>query len=239
MAIYEYKLSLVMSAYNEGEHIYENLLTTEKCIAKFCDSFEIVCVNDGSKDNTKAELFRAEADCSCVKAVSYDKNAGKGHAIRTGVENTSGEYIAFLDSDLDISPNHLKRYLEEIQRKKADIAIGSKMHPESVLHYPLSRKIISIGYYLVLVVLFRLKIHDTQTGIKLFKSELLKDIIGDVTTSGFAYDIEVLALANEKGAHIIEMPVTINFTREAGFSRIGVKDIVKVFSDTMRIRKKS
>lgn len=238
MSIYGYKLSIVMPAYNEGGHIYDNLVATEKCISQFCDSFEIVCVNDGSKDDTKSELLRAEVDCSHVKAVSYDENVGKGHAIRTGVQSASGEYIAFLDSDLDISPMHLKSFLEKIQLQNADIAIGSKMHPESVLHYPLSRKIMSMGYYIMLVVLFRLKIHDTQTGVKLFKAELLKQIIGDVTTRGFAYDIEVLALANEKGAKIIEMPVTINFTREAGFSRIGVGDIVKVFSDTMKIRKK-
>lgn len=235
---YEKKMSIIMPAYNEGENIYHNLLETEKIVSGFCDSFEIVCVNDGSKDNTKEEILRAEQECMHVVCVTYDDNMGKGHAIKAGVSRAEGEYIAFLDADLDLSPRHLESFLKEIQRQEADIAIGSKMHPDSVLDYPLSRKIVSRGYYCILLVLFRLNVHDTQTGIKLFQAELLKSIIVDVQTSGFAYDIEILAMANELGAKIIEMPVTIQFTREKGFSRIKLKDIITVFTDTMKIRGK-
>lgn len=235
---YKNKLSIVMPAYNEGENIYQNLLKTVAIVQAFCDSFEIICVNDGSKDNTKEEIQRAEQNSDYITCVSYDQNRGKGYAIKTGVSYAKGEYIAFLDADLDLSPEHLSSFLKEIQEQEADIAIGSKMHRDSVLDYPLSRKIISRGYYLILVVLFRLKVHDTQTGIKLFQAELLKKIIDNITTSGFAYDIEILAMANEMGAKIIEMPVTIHFTREKGFSRIKVRDIIAVFTDTMKIKKK-
>lgn len=235
---YRKKMSVIMPAYNEGEHIKQNLLKTAEIIAGFCDSFEIICVNDGSKDNTKEEIEQAEQNSQSVISISYEENKGKGHAIKTGVQQAEGEYIAFLDADLDLAPEHLNAFLAEIQKKNADIAIGSKMHPDSVLDYPLSRKIISRGYYLILLVLFRLKVHDTQTGIKLFRADLLKQIIEDVTTSGFAYDIEILAMANELGAKIIEMPVSIHFTREKGFSRIKLKDIITVFIDTLEIRRK-
>ena len=78
-------LSVVMPAYNEGEHIYNNLLETDRIISGFCDSFEIVCVDDGSSDNTKTEIERAANECSRIRMISYTPNGGKGHAIKTGV----------------------------------------------------------------------------------------------------------------------------------------------------------
>ena len=86
-------------------------------------------------------------------------------------------------------------------------------------------------------ILFHLNTHDTQTGVKVFKGELIKKVIKDVTTSGFAFDIEILAIASLYDAKIIEMPVTINFTRDKGFSRIGIADVIKVFRDTIYIKK--
>jgi len=231
-------LSVVMPAYNEGEHIYKNLLETDRIISSFCDDFEIVCVNDGSRDNTKEEMERAKAECDRISIVSYEPNGGKGNAIKQGVAAAKGENIAFLDSDLDLSPDHFEDFLSHMQSEKADIVIGSKMHKESQLDYPPLRKFISFGYYVMLRVLFHLKVHDTQTGIKLFKADLLKGIVKDVMTKGFAYDIEILAVANELGAKIIERPIRLVFTREAGFSRIKFSDIWQVFKDTFKIRKK-
>ena len=231
-------LSIVMPAYNEGEHIYKNLLETDRIVSTFCDDFEIVCVNDGSKDATHEEMERAAKDCPRVHVVSYTPNAGKGNAIRRGVEAATGDKIAFLDSDLDLSPDHFQDFLLHMDQENADVVIGSKMHKESQLEYPAMRKFISFGYYVMLRVLFRLKVHDTQTGIKLFRAEIIKKIIPDIITKGFAYDIEILAMANEMGAKIIERPIRLVFTRKGGFSRISMGDIWKVFKDTFTIKKK-
>ena len=217
---YSMHLSIVMPAYNEG------------------DSFEIVCVNDGSKDNTHEEMERAKAECDRITIVSYTPNGGKGNAIKEGVKAAQGDRIAFLDSDLDLSPDHFEDFLKHMDSENADVVIGSKMHKESQLDYPPLRKFISFGYYVMLRVLFHLKVHDTQTGIKLFSAKILKTIIPDVMTKGFAYDIEILAVANEMGAKIIERPIRLVFTRSGGFSRIRFSDIWLVFKDTFKIRKK-
>ena len=230
--------SIVMPAYNEGAHIYENLLKTNEIVSSFCNDFEIVCVNDGSKDNTEAEIKRASEECPNIRMISYTPNGGKGHAIKTGVLAAKGECIGFLDSDLDLSPDHFKDFLEHMDQEKADVVIGSKMHKESQLEYPFIRKFVSFGYYVMLRVLFHLKVHDTQTGVKVYRGDLLKKIVPDVITKGFAYDIELLAVANEMGAKIIERPIRLVFTREGGFSRIRFKDIWLVFKDTFKIKKK-
>lgn len=231
------ELSVVVPAYNEGEGICENLLKIAEEMDTLKVRYEIICVNDGSTDNTYAELMRAAKQKPSIRPVTYEPNGGKGKAVKTGINEAQGEYIAFLDADLDIAPSHIGRYLAIMKCENADIAIGSKMHPESVLDYPFTRKVISVGYYIILKLLFHLNTHDTQTGVKVFKGELIKRVIGDVTTSGFAFDIEILAIAALYDARIIELPVTINFTRKNGFSRIGLKDIIKVFGDTISIKR--
>lgn len=232
-------LCVVMPAYNEGKHIKDNLLTASKLISSFINNYQIIAVNDGSSDDTLEGMRLAASLDSHIKPVSYSQNKGKGHAISTGVKHADAEYIAFLDSDLELSPLMLRYFLRSLLATKADIAIGSKLHKKSKLNYPLSRKILSMGYYLMLKVLFKLKIKDTQTGIKLFKADVIKPICSKITTSGFAYDIEILAIATKKGYKIIEMPIELNYSRTRGNrSTISIKKIFDVFSDTLKIKKR-
>lgn len=229
------KLSVVMPAYNEGGNIYNNLKAASACLQGFCTDYELVVVNDGSKDMTKDEINRAASEDDHIKSVSYEKNQGKGNAIREGVRGATGDLIAFLDADLDISPSHLERYMKELESQSADIVIGSKMHSQSQLEYPASRRFVSFCYYLILKNLFHLRVKDTQTGIKLFRAEVIKNIIGMVKTSGYAYDIEILAIAARFGYKIIEQPVTLKFTRKEAFGRIRLKDILRMAKDTLSI----
>lgn len=229
------KLSVVLPAYNEGERIYENLKTVSSCLQEFCENYELVAVNDGSRDNTLEEISRAADDDEHIQLVTYEQNRGKGNAIKAGVYAATGDYIAFLDADLDISPSHLKGYLEEMEKQSADIVIGSKMHKESQLEYPALRRFVSICYFIVLKLLFRLNVKDTQTGIKLFRSEVIKNIIGMIRTSGYAYDIEILAVAARFGYRIIEQPITLKYTRQNSFGRIRFGDILRMAKDTLSI----
>lgn len=229
------RLSVVMPAYNEGKNIYHNIERVRTAVEKFADDYEIIVVNDGSSDHTKDEVLRAQKESSRVRLVSYRKNRGKGGAIKKGVAEACGEYIAFLDADLDLPPEQLEKYLEQLKNNRADVVIGSKMHKDSELDYPLVRRIISFGYYSMLKILFHLNVKDTQTGIKMFRAEALKSIIGLVKTKGFAYDIEILVALNCRKYRIMEMPVKLVFGRENGMGRIKFKDILQVFSDTWKI----
>lgn len=233
-------LSVVMPAYNEGSHIYGNLLQTSRELAVFATNYEIILVNDGSLDNTGEEAGRAASEDSHIRVISYEPNRGKGAAIKEGILNAMGEYIAFCDADLDLSPSQLQSFLYELEKQDADIAIGSKMHRDSRVDYPVLRKIMSLGYYTLLRMLFQLHTKDTQTGLKLFRGDTIKPIMEHIETNGYAFDIEILATAARHDKKIIEMPVEVVFSRKedhAG-SRIRIGDILKMFSDTLAIRKK-
>lgn len=233
-------LSVVMPAYNEGSHIYDNLLQTSTELSVFATNYEIILVNDGSLDNTVEEARRAAIEDTHIRVISYKPNRGKGGAIREGILNAIGEYVAFCDADLDLSPSQLRGFLYELEEQDADIAIGSKMHRDSKLDYPLFRKIMSLGYYVLLRMLFKLHTKDTQTGLKLFRGDTIKPIIEHIETSGYAFDIEILATATNLDKKIIEMPVEIVFSRkkESAGSRIHITDILKMFSDTLAIWKR-
>lgn len=229
------KMSVIMPAYNESKLIYNSVMTTLDVVSKFVSDVEIVAVNDGSKDNTKEEIERAAAKDSRIKLVSSDKNRGKGNAIISGVAHATGEYIAFLDADLELHPDQLESYLEKMLSDNVEVVIGCKLHKDSKIKYPLKRKIISMGYYCMLLVLFHLKVKDTQTGIKLFKASALKPVAHLIRTSGFAYDIELLVALHRRGNKIAQMPVKLVHVREKTENRIGIKDILKVFKDTWSI----
>ncbi len=229
------KLSVIMPAYNESRLIYESIMTTLEVVSGFVSEVEIVAVNDGSKDNTKEEIQRAQIADSRVKLVSSEKNRGKGNAIISGVAHATGDYIAFLDSDLELHPSQLEGYLQKMCTDNVDVVIGCKFHRDSQLKYPLKRRIISMGYFCMLFVLFHLKVKDTQTGIKLFKSSALKPVAHLIRTSGFAYDIELLVALHRRGHKIAQMPVKVVYVRQKTERRIVFKDIVRVFKDTWAI----
>lgn len=228
-------MSLVMPCFNEGKEIYKNIMNTVKIISQFVPHYEIICVNDGSSDNTLEELRRAENVDKHVKVATYEQNKGKGNALVLGTSLASGEYVAFIDSDLELSPKHLSNFLEIMKDSDADIVIGSKMHRDSQINYPLHRRIMSLTYFIILKILFRLNVKDTQTGLKLFKGTVVKEIMPLLLVKKFAYDIELLAVANYRGYKIVDAPITLEFSRGNHMGRIRLKDIFYMLKDTLAI----
>lgn len=229
------KLSVVMPAYNEEELIYKSIMTTISVLSGFVKDFEIVAVNDGSTDATRDEIKRAMKRDGRVRLVTSEKNRGKGTAIISGVTESEGKYIAFLDADLELHPSQLEGYLKKMLDVGADVVIGCKFHKDSQLEYPLIRKIISKGYYVMLLLLFHLNVKDTQTGLKVFRAEAIRPVAHLIRTSGFAYDIELLVALNKRGFKIVQMPVRVVYVRGKDARRIGFKDILSAFKDTWAI----
>lgn len=228
-------VSIIMPGYNEGKNIYPNLVEADRV---FCDNFEdyeIIFVNDGSRDNTLEMALKAERSCSNVRVINCPENHGKGNALREGTAAAKGKWIVFMDSDLDLPPSQLPRFFEILFEKDADVVIGSKMHPESVSNYPLARKIVSFGYYVFLLVLFRLNTHDTQTGLKLFKADVIKPVMKRILVKRFAFDIEVLSIINHRGYKIAESPIILDFSKGLRWGRIQFKDIRDIVVDTLAI----
>jgi len=143
MELYKGKISVIMPAYNESGHIYKNIIETCGVFAKTKRDFEVIVVDDGSTDSTYTEAKRAESTADNVKVVHYSMNNGKGNALKEGFKHAKGDYVVFLDSDLDLHPQQLHRLFRVIRNNRADVVIGSKHHPKSELQCPMMRKVIS------------------------------------------------------------------------------------------------
>jgi glycosyltransferase involved in cell wall biosynthesis len=231
-------LSVVIPAYNEADRIAETIRVTVQELRKLGCSYELVIVDDGSEDHThhfarEVATEHTEAGCGEVHVVTYDRNGGKGHAVRFGAAHTRGTFVAFLDADLELHPRLLARLLRIQEETKADIVIGSKRHPESVIDYPSERKLYSVIYSLTCRMLFGLPVRDTQTGIKVLRGTFAREVLPLLTVNRFAFDLEMLVVAHYLGLQIAEAPVALTFNRP--FGRIGMKDIWGVCTDTMAV----
>jgi glycosyltransferase involved in cell wall biosynthesis len=227
-------LSILMPAYNEARSIAENVCETVDTMRALGIQFEIVVIDDGSLDGTHTaaiEALRAWPDL--VRVVRCRRNRGKGNALICGTSYSKGEYVAFLDADMDLHPEQLENFFEVMKAKDADVVIGSKFHPDSKVEYPRLRRIYSFFYFMLVRLLFGLPVRDTQTGIKLFKREVLERVLPRVLVKRFAFDIELLANAHHFGYRVVEAPVEVNFTRVC--SRLRLPAVWNVFVDTLAI----
>jgi glycosyltransferase involved in cell wall biosynthesis len=226
-------ISVVMPAYNEAPHILDNLREVVLAVAQDYD-YEIIVVDDGSQDLTYHEALKFVApDPARVRVVRYDENLGKGNALMCGTWFARGDYVVFLDADMDLHPSQLPNFFAIMDRTGADVVIGSKRHPESKVDYPFIRRIYSAVYYTIIRLMFGLPIEDSQTGLKIFRSEVLQRVLPRILVKRFAFDIEVLANAHRLGYSIADGPVTLQFRRTVG--RIRIKDVLNILTDTLAI----
>ncbi|MDX9714926.1 MAG: glycosyltransferase family 2 protein [Dissulfurispiraceae bacterium] len=228
------ELSIIMPAYNEGRVICDNLLEVDKVIGKDISDFEIVVVDDGSTDNTYEQAAQAAAGHGRIRLVRLNRNCGKGEAFKAGFSASSGAFVALLDADLDLPPGQLVPMLCRLKNENADIIIGSKYHPDARIRYPFTRKLMSRCYALLNRTLFGLSLSDTQSGIKIFKREVLDAVLPLVKTSGYAFDIEILTTAFEKNALIMEHPVVLEY-RSKKHSPMPLKMAKDLLADTLRV----
>jgi glycosyltransferase involved in cell wall biosynthesis len=228
------KLSILIPAYNEDERIVDNLKETCRIFKEAGWKFEIIVVDDGSRDQTLKHLKQAAKQFPQIKVKRHFRNFGKGRTLKFATRFATGEYIAFLDADLELHPRQIFDFFKIMEKTKADVVVGSKWHPDSVMNYPPTRGIISRIYYFGVKLLFGLPIRDTQTGLKLFKANVLKEIFPLVLVKKYAFDLEILVNVKRRGYRMAEAPVEVLFRRNK-LGRIGWRDLYKTMLDTLAI----
>lgn len=188
-----------------------NLRILEEELAQYFDNYEIIVVSDGSRDNTYMAAQSYESDK--VKIFHYQENIGKGFALKYGFSKSIGDYVIFIDGGLELHPQDIKVFLGLMDIYGADMIIGSKRHPQSDVNYPLHRRILSRIYQLLIRLLLKVNVKDTQVGLKLFRRNVLADTLPRVLVKKYAFDLELLVVANHLGySKIIEAPIRLDFS---------------------------
>ncbi|MFH1457932.1 MAG: glycosyltransferase [Candidatus Omnitrophota bacterium] len=228
------KVSVIMPAFNEGNRIQQSIRETAGVFSSAGCTWELIVMDDGSSDDTfeKANaLLKEYPENLMVK--KNPMNLGKGRALKKAIHYVKGEYVVFLDADMDLHPLQIETLFDMMQLNNSDIVIGSKLHPNSKVDYPLWRKLMSFVYYCLVKFLFNLPCHDTQTGLKVFRAEVLHRVFPRLLVKQFAFDLELLVNAHHLGYKISEAPIVLNSQRYHG--RIGFQSAYSTFLDTLAI----
>lgn len=213
-------LSLIIPVYRQEKTIAGNIRLILAALEGLHIRYEVIVVVDGI-DEDKSFQNAKKVQSNNIKVVGYKTNHGKGYAVRFGIAKSKGSIIGFIDSGGDINTEGLSMLLVHMDWYNADIIVGSKRHPASKVQYPFFRKILSFGYQVIVKSFFGLNIRDSQAGIKLYKRIVLEDVLPRLIVKQFAFDIEILAVANHLGyKRIYEAPIELDFT---GVSSIATK----------------
>ena len=198
-------VSVVLPAYQLGSVIAANVERVASILAPF--SAEIIVVDDGSTDQTRSEALRATASISGASVLSHPVNRGKGQALFTGARAAKGDLIVFLDADLDLPPEQVPDLLAGMG--ETDVLVGAKRDSMAAGRYPLIRRLLSRMFSLATVGLFRLTVTETQTGLKIFRRDVLELVIPQMRIDGYAYDLEMLVRAQRAGFKLTQTPVEL------------------------------
>lgn len=203
-------ISVIVPAFRQENTIAKDLRRIKEVLDKLRYPSELIVVVDGKIDGTFQEASKFAAQETQVKVIGYEHNRGKGYAVRFGMAESKGDVVGFIDAGMDLNPEGLFMLLEHFQWYGADVIVGSKRHPVSKVFYPWQRKILSIGYQILVWLLFGLKIRDTQVGMKFFRRQVLEKVLPRLLVKHYAFDVEMLAVANHLGfKRIYEAPVEI------------------------------
>ncbi len=213
------RLSVIMPLFNLEETVVGNIRETAELFEKHAVRAELLPVDDGSSDATAAKLKELSSSLYenvSIKPVILERNGGKGAALRAGFAASSGDFVMLLDGDLDINPKQTAEFFMEMSRNNADVVVGSKRHRRSIVQYPWHRRIVSWAYFTLVRLFVGLKVTDTQTGMKLFRREILADALSRMLVKTYAFDLELLSIAADRGAKIVDAPVVIRFGDKFG-----------------------
>lgn len=230
-------ISVVVPAYNEEGRLGNTLPIMYAYLKEHFSWFELLVVDDGSTDRTPAIVHEFARQHPEVRLLSYQPNRGKGHAVRTGVLQSQGEWVLFSDADLATPIEELPNLAAKL-REGYDIAIASRAvrGAQLVVRQPWYREFAGRSFNLMVQLLAVPGIHDTQCGFKLFRQDAAREIFSRCEENGFSFDIEVLHVALRLGYRVAEVPVHW-MHREGSKVRL-LRDAVRMFLALLRISRR-
>lgn len=200
------ELSVIVPAYNEEKRIPSFLKSLVEYSKKHFNDYEIIIVNDGSKDKTGdvvREIIRKDRNS---RIISYKKNQGKGYAVRKGILESKGKYVLFIDADGSIAPNHIPMMAEKL--KDYDVVVGSRRMKKSGVKASWFRVLIGTFFNAYANVLFGIHMRDNLCGFKGFRRGVALDLFNGLVSKRWVFDVELFYKIKRNGYSIYELPIT-------------------------------
>lgn len=229
-------LSVIIPVYKKEKTIQDDVSNILRVLEKTPYDFEIIPVVDGTSLDHSFEALQ-KIQHPRVHPQGYTENRGKGYAVRYGMKTARGDVVTFIDSGMDIDPQGIIMLLEHMKWYEADIIIGSKLHSASIVNYVWWRRLMTYAYYILVKLLFGLRVRDTQTGLKAYKREVLEKVLPRLVVKQFAFDIEILVVASRLGfTRIYDSPVRVHLDwKSSSITVWGNNGAMGVILDTLAV----
>ena len=207
-------MSLIIPAYNEGGRI-EAVLSN---YANYFPEQEIIVVCNGCIDNTPDIVTRLCSRYPQIRLLNFEAKLGKGGAIIEGFKMAERDIIGFVDADESVGPEDIANMLAGLSDSDGIIASRKLKASRIMVKQPLKRRIASRAFNVLVRLLFGLNFKDTQCGAKVFRKKAIKDVLPELKTRGFEFDVELLWRLRKRGYQVKEFPVTWKHSEGSTFS---------------------
>ena len=233
-------LSIVIPAFEESKKIAQDV----KAAAAFLEGHqlagEVIVVDDGSEDNTAEAAGSAQISQNIkLDVIRYEAHRGKGYAVRTGINHSSGRYVMFADSGCCVPYEETLRGLDLLKSGGYDIAHGSRKRRGCRIEkaQSLYRRFCSRMFHWLVIHDMKIpaEFTDTQCGFKIYKGDVARHLYGEAVTDGFTFDIEIIMRAQREGYRIKEFPIDWTCDRDSRLSP--TRSSWRVLSELLTIRR--
>jgi len=232
-------VSIIVPAYNEEERLGASLRQILVYMTEQIPTAELLVVDDGSTDSTieVAEKTFEQFPNLQTKVIGYDKNRGKGFAVRKGLRKCTGEIALFSDADLSTPITELPKLVEPIERGKYDVTFGSRALDRTLIdtHQSWHREQGGRVVNLMIRKMSGLSYSDTQCGFKAFKMRKFRPLLEAMAINRFGFDVEFLYVAKYRGLRLKEIPV--RWSHCDGTKVSAFRDTRRMFNELLQIRK--
>ena len=241
---YNYKMdiSIVIPVFEESKKIGVDIEAATAFLESSHLAGEIIVVDDGSSDGTCEAAKKAGANLRwgiSIKVICYDDNRGKGYAIRSGVKETSGQYVMFADSGSCVPYGNVLRGLKLLKSGDCDIAHASRKMQATNIHrtQSLYRRICSTVFHWFIIYGMKIpaELTDTQCGFKIYRGDVARRLYQQCITDGFMFDVEIMMRAQRQGYKIKEFPIEWTCDRDSRLSP--ARSWWRVLSELLTIRR--
>lgn len=225
------KLSVFLPAYNEEANIGSTVRKVKETLLKTAQEWEILVINDGSKDKTGEVVKKLAEGDSRIKIINHPQNRGYGAALKSGFYNSQYPWIAFIDSDGQFDFSEIANFIQTQRETKADLVIGYYRKRMVSKFKIITSKI----WELTVLLLFGLKVKDIDCGFKFFSKKVIETIPKLESERGAFINSEFLIKAKKQGFKIVEIPVN-HYPRKSGTGTgRDLNVIIKSFVDLFKL----